>query len=99
MLLLKVLDQIYVGNTVEVQLFFSNPLVENLTNCELKVEGPGLLKPRTEKVSNIPSYGQLRHSVSMTPRRVGTHLLVATLSSDQLSNIKGSKHVVVEAQN
>ncbi|XP_046675640.1 hemocyte protein-glutamine gamma-glutamyltransferase-like [Homalodisca vitripennis] len=96
---IKVLDQIHVGNTVEVQFFFSNPLVENLTNCELKVEGPGLLKPRTEKVSNIPSYGQLRHSVSMTPRRVGTHLLVATLSSDQLSNIKGSKHVMVEAQN
>uniref|UniRef100_A0A1B6KCH6 Transglutaminase-like domain-containing protein n=1 Tax=Graphocephala atropunctata TaxID=36148 RepID=A0A1B6KCH6_9HEMI len=96
---IKVLEQIKAGNIAEIKFIFTNPFTENLTNCELKVEGPRLLlKPRTERLSNIPSYGQLRHSVSVAPRQPGTHLLVATFSCDQLFNVKGSRLVVVEAQ-
>ena len=38
-----------VGGKFKVDVTFKNPLPVALTNCELKVEGPGVQKPVTYK--------------------------------------------------
>ncbi|XP_022103026.1 protein-glutamine gamma-glutamyltransferase K-like isoform X2 [Acanthaster planci] len=82
-------NDVRVGEPVEVELNLSNPLKKNLTNCEVTVEGAGLLPPRVMKQKDVVGSGTLTLKVDFKPRKAGERTLVATFDSDQLSQVTG----------
>ncbi|XP_038074044.1 protein-glutamine gamma-glutamyltransferase K-like [Patiria miniata] len=82
-------SEVKVGQEVEVELSLQNPLKKTLTNCEISVDGSGLLAPRVIKLSKMAAGGTLTQTVNIKPRKAGERTLVATFESDQLSQVTG----------
>lgn len=85
-----------VGEKFKVDVTFKNPLPVALTNCELKVEGPGLQKPVTYKQPNVENLKDFSGSFEMTPAKKGEREIVVYFNSKQISAVTGSHTVQIQ---
>ncbi|XP_030069359.1 protein-glutamine gamma-glutamyltransferase E [Microcaecilia unicolor] len=86
-----------VGKPVTVDVIFANPLNEEVSDCELVVEGSGLVEDQL--ITKVPSLKPKQNSkfqVEITPYRSGTKQLVVDFSSDKIKNAKGYLIIDVE---
>jgi transglutaminase 1 len=88
-------SEIRIGSKVKVELQLKNPLDKNLTNCEMTVEGPGLIVATVLKTSNVGPGDTLTQTVEFAPSRSGHRSLIATFESDQLSQVTGELDITV----
>ena len=93
----KVADKLTAGKDTIVTFSFTNPLDVPLTNCQLSFEGSGAIWPVNERVEDVPANGELKHVVTVNPRRqrwgASARTLVAVFSSKEMSNVDGSVEV------
>ncbi|BES89269.1 Transglutaminase family [Nesidiocoris tenuis] len=94
---IKVDGRTAVGEPCTATFSFTNPLNRPLTNCTIRLEGPGLQYPKFLKTSDVDPNGEFSYTESFHPRRPGDRKFVATFSSDQLADISGSATVTVES--
>ena len=76
-----------------VQLSFANPLSVPLTRCSLSVEVAGSVTHTL--VNDVRPGATVVEKLYILPRRAGPTTLVATFSSEQLVDVKGSTKVEV----
>ncbi|KAK6174749.1 hypothetical protein SNE40_017970 [Patella caerulea] len=94
-LTIKVPSIIKQKQSFDVEVSFTNPLDESLTNCYLEVEGPGLQKRQTHPQRNVKPKQTLVTIIELTPRKLGERELVIIFNSDQLEDINATKVVHV----
>jgi len=86
-----------IGEFMTGRASFSNPLDLPLTHVFISAQASaGVLIPPVE-VGDVGPRGQLVIPVNVPALVPGTHLFIATLSSDQLSHVVGSVQVTIEA--
>ncbi|XP_029467471.1 protein-glutamine gamma-glutamyltransferase E-like [Rhinatrema bivittatum] len=88
------------GKPLTVDIMFSNPLNEDVTDCKLVVEGSGLLKDQF--IINAPSLKPNQRSTiqfNIIPSRHGTRMLLASLLSDKFKSVNGSQVTQVAPSN
>ncbi|XP_060030475.1 protein-glutamine gamma-glutamyltransferase 5 [Erinaceus europaeus] len=96
-IMIKVLGAAIVNQPLSIQVIFSNPLSEQVADCELTVEGSGIFKKQQRIL-----FGVLRpqHRGSITletiPFKSGQRQIQANLKSDKFKDIKGYKIVYVD---
>ncbi|KAK6174754.1 hypothetical protein SNE40_017972 [Patella caerulea] len=94
-LTIKIPTEIKKGKSFDVEISFTNPLDESLTNCFLEVEGPGLQKRQQHRLGNIDPRKVFETKFEMTPRKLGERELVIIFYSDQLEDINATQVVDV----
>ncbi|KAH3768656.1 hemocyte protein-glutamine gamma-glutamyltransferase-like [Dreissena polymorpha] len=92
---IKVPDAVKVGDSFSVEVSFENPLPVTLTQCELRVEGPGIQKPVVYKQNNIDVKKTFLGTFKMTPVKVGAKEIVVYFNCRQISAITTSHPVTV----
>ncbi|XP_062987438.1 protein-glutamine gamma-glutamyltransferase E-like [Elgaria multicarinata webbii] len=86
---MKVLGEVKVGQEVQIEVSFTNPLEEELNNCVLRVEGSDLVMDKLKiKVPPLKAKETFRINLDITPSRVGTKHLLIHFSCDKFYNIK-----------
>lgn len=83
---------------LSVQVIFSNPLLEPVTDCVLTVEGSGLFKKQQRILIGVLK-PQHRASITLetVPFKSGQRQIQANLRSDKFKDIKGYKMVYVDS--
>ncbi|XP_056156196.1 coagulation factor XIII A chain [Lampris incognitus] len=76
---------------------FTNPFSFNLENVYIRMEGPGIMPPKSKYYSLIASGTALTWTEFFTPRRAGSTRLVATLDSPALRQVYGTVSITVKA--
>ncbi|XP_078501069.1 protein-glutamine gamma-glutamyltransferase K isoform X1 [Lissotriton helveticus] len=94
-LTITVTGEALVGKQIIAEITFTNPLNQQLHNCEFHVEGPGLQRPKVVSVGNIGPLRAASITERFTPTRPGPRQLMASFDSSELSQIHGSTEVMV----
>uniref|UniRef100_A0A0P4WF09 protein-glutamine gamma-glutamyltransferase n=1 Tax=Scylla olivacea TaxID=85551 RepID=A0A0P4WF09_SCYOL len=94
-ILVTALDKAVVGRPLKIEFSFLNPLPEKMTECVLEVDGPGLSRPKTIPISDVPANGEMKWPYTLVPRKAGEFVLIATFNSTQLVNLSGSSSITV----
>ncbi|KAK6174756.1 hypothetical protein SNE40_017973 [Patella caerulea] len=94
-LTLKIPTEIKKGRPFDVEVSFTNPLDESLTNCYLEVEGPGLQKRQKYPQRTVKPKQTFVTSFEMTPRKLGERKIVVIFNSYQLEDINFAQDVNV----
>lgn len=90
-------EEVQVKKVSEATLSFTNPLDVPLTECQLSVDGAGLMRPKAIKIDSVvPPKGVFSHTVQFLPRIHGERKIIATFNSKELFDIVGSKTVDVK---
>ncbi|XP_069507288.1 protein-glutamine gamma-glutamyltransferase 5-like [Ambystoma mexicanum] len=85
-----------VYNTITTRISLFNPLPEALENCELTVEGKGLISNgRTYRYSTIAPGGSLTQVIQFTPTQTGVRRLNLDLDCNKFQDIKGYRSLEV----
>ncbi|XP_037691349.1 protein-glutamine gamma-glutamyltransferase 5 [Choloepus didactylus] len=96
-IMIHVLGAAIVNRPLSIQVMFSNPLSEQVTDCVLTVEGSGLFKKQQRVIIGIL---QPQHRGSITletlPFKSGQRQIQANLRSNKFKDIKGYRNVYVE---
>ncbi|KAE8633383.1 hypothetical protein XENTR_v10001868 [Xenopus tropicalis] len=95
-LVIKVRGDAIVGQQIVAEVIFKNPLNTTLHNAVFHVEGPGLQRPKVIKYGNIGPLQTVCVSERFTPRRPGPRQFIASLESNELSQVHGTTEVVVQ---
>nr|XP_033819894.1 protein-glutamine gamma-glutamyltransferase E-like isoform X2 [Geotrypetes seraphini] len=83
-------EQAKVDKPVTVDIIFANPLNEDVSDCELVVEGSGLVEDQIiTKVPSLKPKERSKCQVTITPYRSGIKQLMVDFSSDKIKNAKG----------
>ncbi|KFP79186.1 Protein-glutamine gamma-glutamyltransferase 6, partial [Apaloderma vittatum] len=89
-LTIKVLGPTVVNQAVDVQVTFTNPLSEVLTDCILRAEGSGLLKEQLRiNVARMAPMESSTVQFEIIPYKSGTRQLQVDLVCTRFSDIKG----------
>ncbi|KAH3891481.1 protein-glutamine gamma-glutamyltransferase K-like [Dreissena polymorpha] len=88
-------DAVKVGQSFSVEVSFENPLPVTLTQCELRVEGPGIQKPFVYAENNIDAKKTFLGTLKMTPVKVGAKKIVVNFNCRHISAITTSHPVTV----
>ncbi|XP_055955664.1 hemocyte protein-glutamine gamma-glutamyltransferase isoform X2 [Patella vulgata] len=92
---IKIPAKIKKAKSFDVEVSFTNPLGESLTNCYLEVEGPGLQKRQQHRLGNVDPHKAFETKFEMTSRKLGERELVIIFNSDQLEDINSTQVVDV----
>ncbi|KAM4809138.1 protein-glutamine gamma-glutamyltransferase K [Rhinophrynus dorsalis] len=95
-LFIKVHGVPIVGQQISAEIVFTNPLNETLRNAAFHVEGPGLQRPKIVNVGDIGPRKTISITERFTPLRPGPRQLIASLESNQLSQVHGSTEIIVQ---
>ncbi|RXG55143.1 Protein-glutamine gamma-glutamyltransferase K [Armadillidium vulgare] len=92
----KAPESIERGEECRLDFSFENPLDETLTECQLSIEGPGLLRPKEIKIGeSVGPKADFSYSFVFRPRIHGMRKVIANFNSKQLFEISGSKSIKV----
>ncbi|CAI9571759.1 unnamed protein product, partial [Staurois parvus] len=94
-LVIKVHGNPVVGQQIVAEIIFQNPLQTTLHNACFHVEGPGLQRPKIVQVGDIGPLKTVSITERFTPRRAGLRQLVASLESNEMSQVHGVAEVMV----
>ncbi|CAH2294404.1 -glutamine gamma-glutamyltransferase K [Pelobates cultripes] len=94
---IKVHGEAVVGQQITATIVFQNPLEIVLHNAVFHVEGPGLQRPKTVPVGDIGPRKTVSIQENFTPQRPGPRQFIASLESNELSQVHGSTEVVVRS--
>ncbi|XP_068094142.1 protein-glutamine gamma-glutamyltransferase K [Hyperolius riggenbachi] len=97
-LVIKVHGEAVVGQQIVAEIIFQNPLQQVLHNACFHVEGPGLQRPKIVRVGDIGPLKTVSITEQFTPRRPGLRQLVASLESNEISQVHGVTEVMVREQ-
>ncbi|RXG55212.1 Hemocyte protein-glutamine gamma-glutamyltransferase, partial [Armadillidium vulgare] len=84
------------GEACEVIINFTNPLDDELTDCQLSIDGSGLLRPRAIKIpGTVTPKGKFAYYFRFSPKVHGNRKIVASFNSKELFDISGMNSIVV----
>ncbi|XP_007933455.1 protein-glutamine gamma-glutamyltransferase 5 [Orycteropus afer afer] len=96
-IMINVLGAAIVNQSLSIQVIFTNPLLEQVEDCVLTVEGSGLFKKQQRVIIGIL---KPQHQASITletvPFKSGQRQIQANLRSNKFKDIKGYKNVYVD---
>ncbi|XP_078687723.1 protein-glutamine gamma-glutamyltransferase K-like isoform X2 [Branchiostoma floridae x Branchiostoma belcheri] len=84
-----------VGEQVTAEIEFTNPLDVTLSMVEFHIEGPGLQKPKKISHTPIKPGETVRVMERMTPRKPGKKTIMASFTSNKLTQVTGELDVTV----
>ncbi|XP_060561323.1 hemocyte protein-glutamine gamma-glutamyltransferase-like isoform X2 [Ruditapes philippinarum] len=84
-----------VGNEFEVEVSFVNPLPVTLTNCELRVDGPGVQKPTKYKQQNVNAGATYTGKFNMCPKKPGDREIVVYFNCTQIYAVNISHQIKI----
>ncbi|XP_053323838.1 protein-glutamine gamma-glutamyltransferase K [Spea bombifrons] len=96
-LVIRVHGDAVVGQQIVAEIIFQNPLQITLHNAAFHVEGPGLQRPKVVHIGDIGPQKTVSITERFTPRRPGPRQLIASLESNELSQVHGVTEVVVRS--
>ncbi|KAM4565524.1 coagulation factor XIII A chain [Fundulus diaphanus] len=76
---------------------FTNPFSINLEKVYLRMEGPGVMEPKTRYYSLIPGGSSLTWTELFTPQRTGKTRVIATLDCSALRQVSGQASITIES--
>ncbi|KAM9718345.1 coagulation factor XIII A chain [Menidia menidia] len=88
-LALKVSGVARVDEEMVATLSFTNPFSHSLEGVYIRMEGPGVMPPKSKYYSLIPGGSSLTWTELFTPQRPGPALLFATLDGPALRQVQG----------
>ncbi|XP_051829616.1 protein-glutamine gamma-glutamyltransferase 5, partial [Antechinus flavipes] len=95
-ILITVLGEAIVGQTLTIQVIFENPLLEEVGDCVLTVEGSGLFKKQQKIIlGNLKPQSKASITIKTVPFKSGQRQIQANLKSDKFKDIKGYSNVLV----
>ncbi|XP_074145522.1 protein-glutamine gamma-glutamyltransferase 5 [Sminthopsis crassicaudata] len=95
-ILITVLGEAIVGQTLTIQVIFENPLLEEVGDCVLTVEGSGLFKKQQIIIlGNLKPQSKASVTIKTVPFKSGQRQIQANLKSDKFKDIKGYSNVHV----
>ncbi|CAL4095081.1 unnamed protein product [Meganyctiphanes norvegica] len=84
-----------VGKSMLVKLSFTNPIDRPLVRCSVTVDGPGITRPITVKLKDLPAKDEMRYELKVFPKRGGRRTIIAAFNSRELVDITGCQNVNV----
>ncbi|XP_078064650.1 protein-glutamine gamma-glutamyltransferase K-like, partial [Mustelus asterias] len=85
-----------VGKTMKVEIVLTNPLPKSLKSVVLRIEGPGLQHPRKVDIGDVPRHATITVTESLVPSKPGPRKLIASLDSQELTQVHGVTEVLVK---
>ncbi|XP_013856668.1 coagulation factor XIII A chain [Austrofundulus limnaeus] len=76
---------------------FTNPFTHNLEEVYIRMEGPGVMLPKTKYYALIPGGSSLTCTEMFTPQRAGRTRVFATLDCSGLRQVSGQASINIEA--
>ncbi|ESO96923.1 hypothetical protein LOTGIDRAFT_231723 [Lottia gigantea] len=95
-LVVKVPNEIKKGKSFDVEVSFTNPLGESMTECYLEVEGPGLLKRKQYPQRNVKPKQTFVTKFELTPKKLGEKEILVMFNSKQLEDVTATTVVNVK---
>ncbi|XP_055964472.1 coagulation factor XIII A chain [Sorex fumeus] len=95
-LTIKVRGTRMVGSDMVVAVQFTNPLKEPLQNAWIRLEGPGVLRPRTKSFQEIRPGATVQWEEVCRPWMPGPRKLMASLTSDSLRHVYGELDLQIQ---
>ncbi|KAM9860259.1 protein-glutamine gamma-glutamyltransferase E-like isoform 2-T2 [Aulostomus maculatus] len=90
-------DEVKLGRLVKIEVSFTNPTQELLTNCTLTLSGSGLIKEDIESsIPDLKENTRVRVQFHVIPYKAGKKTLMANYNCDTFKDIKGSCTFTVE---
>ncbi|KAB7506349.1 Hemocyte protein-glutamine gamma-glutamyltransferase [Armadillidium nasatum] len=84
------------GEECSLDFSFENPLDETLTECQLSIDGSGLLRPKEINIGeSVGPKAEFSYSFVFRPRIHGKRKVIVNFNSKQLFEISGSKSIEV----
>lgn len=83
------------GDELEIQLSFTNPMPSTLTKCYLEVECPGITDLTKYPQRDVLSKGTFLTTLKLKPQKPGPKQIVAIFNSSVLEDINGTFDVIV----
>ncbi|XP_025761288.1 coagulation factor XIII A chain [Oreochromis niloticus] len=74
---------------------FTNPFSFNLENVYIRMEGPGMMEPKSRYYRLITGGSSLTWTEYFTPQRAGTSRVIATLDCPALRQVQGQASVTI----
>uniref|UniRef100_UPI00398E4758 protein-glutamine gamma-glutamyltransferase K-like n=1 Tax=Pristiophorus japonicus TaxID=55135 RepID=UPI00398E4758 len=90
------LGEAVVGKQMKVEIVLTNPLPKTLKDVTLRIEGPGLQRPRKINIGDVPRHATITITESLVPTKPGQRKLIASLDSQQLTQVHGVAEVIVQ---
>ncbi|KAG9473948.1 hypothetical protein GDO78_004317 [Eleutherodactylus coqui] len=95
-ILINPMGPVRVNNPCKIELTFSNPLTEDVTDCLLAIEGSGLVKSLLKiYVGHMKAKERSILEFELVPYKVGLKQLQVNFSSNKFQVIKGHKTILV----
>ncbi|XP_027725824.1 protein-glutamine gamma-glutamyltransferase 5 isoform X2 [Vombatus ursinus] len=95
-IMINVLGEAILGQTLSIQVIFENPLLEEVGDCVLTVEGSGLFKKQMKIIIGIlKPQSKASVTVKTVPFKSGQRQIQANLKSNKFKDIKGYRNVNV----
>ncbi|XP_069971445.1 hemocyte protein-glutamine gamma-glutamyltransferase-like [Penaeus vannamei] len=92
---IEVLGPAVATKAVPIRVSFDNPIPLLLKECQLKLDGPGLMRPKTVELENIAPKGKMKFEMNLYPKKAVEGTLIVQFNSKQLCNLTGAKKIVV----
>ncbi|XP_054609764.1 coagulation factor XIII A chain [Dunckerocampus dactyliophorus] len=93
----KVSGPFKVNEEMMAMVEFTNPFTTNLEDVNIRMEGSGIMLPKSKYYSLITGGSSLTWSEFFTPQRAGTSRLIATLDCPALRQVYGEAALTVDA--
>ncbi|XP_074091333.1 protein-glutamine gamma-glutamyltransferase 5 [Macrotis lagotis] len=98
-IVINVLGEAILGQMLIIQVIFENPLLEEVGDCVLTVEGSGLFKKQLKIIIGIlKSQSKASVTIKTVPFKSGQRQIQANLKSDKFKDIKGYRNVNVVSE-
>ncbi|KAJ1123922.1 hypothetical protein NDU88_002389 [Pleurodeles waltl] len=95
---IKVVGQAVVNEKSRVDLTFSNPLSEELKDCEMHAGGSGLFAHEVTKLLSLKPKQTMRIHLDFTPTKKGSRQLQVYIKCNKFLNMKGFLTISVASQ-
>ncbi|XP_043836501.1 protein-glutamine gamma-glutamyltransferase 5 [Dromiciops gliroides] len=98
-IVINVLGEAILGQTLTIQVIFENPLLEEVGDCVLTVEGSGLFKKQLKiMIGNLKPQSKASVTIETVPFKIGERQIQANLRSNKFKDIKGYRNVNVASE-
>ncbi|CAL4135312.1 unnamed protein product, partial [Meganyctiphanes norvegica] len=93
---IKVPKETLAHHPCQVTFTFKNSLDVPLTDCHLSIDGAGLMHPKSIYIDGeVNANSQFSHSIKFRPLIHGERKIIASFSSNELTDIYGGKKLLV----
>ncbi|XP_013856249.1 coagulation factor XIII A chain [Austrofundulus limnaeus] len=96
-LIVEVTGSSKVNEEMMAAVRFTNPFTHNLEEVYIRMEGPGVMLPKTKYYALIPGGSSLTCTEMFTPQRAGRTRVFATLDCSGLRQVSGQASINIEA--